>query len=128
MYAMSFPCENSRRKDEVPMTTSTPSTPGLPRQTPSLAQKYIVRTSFDGDPGIVHVAADVGEDLGLESELADGLAVCAGLLRGGGGGEFNVLDPKGIEGLGDRDFSLGVEEGVGKLLALLQKPSISERD
>jgi hypothetical protein len=96
--------------------------------TPSLAQKYTVRTSFDGDPGIVHVAADVGEDLGLESELADGLAVCAGLLRGGGGGEFNVLDPEGIEGLGDRDFSLGVEEGVGKLLALLQKPSISERD
>lgn len=25
---MSLPCENSRRKDEVPMTTSTPSTPG----------------------------------------------------------------------------------------------------
>ena len=24
---MSFPCENSRRKDEVPITTSTPSTP-----------------------------------------------------------------------------------------------------
>lgn len=27
IYAMSFPWENSRRKEEVPITTSTPSTP-----------------------------------------------------------------------------------------------------
>lgn len=32
-------------------------------------------TSLNSDPSIVHVATDVGEDLGLQSELADGLAV-----------------------------------------------------
>lgn len=34
-----------------------------------------IDTSLHGQTGIVHVAADVGQDLGLEAELADGLAI-----------------------------------------------------
>jgi hypothetical protein len=36
---------------------------------------YTIHTSLDGDSCVVHMASDVGEDLGLESELADGFAV-----------------------------------------------------
>ena len=35
-----------------------------------------VLTGFNGNAGIVHVATDVGEDLGLQPELANSLAVC----------------------------------------------------
>jgi hypothetical protein len=34
-------------------------------------------SSLDGDAGIVHMTPDVGQDLGLEAQLADGLAVRA---------------------------------------------------
>jgi len=34
-----------------------------------------VDTSLNSNLDIVHVAADVSQDLGLEAELADGLAV-----------------------------------------------------
>lgn len=34
-----------------------------------------IDTSLHGQTGIVHVAADVGQDLGLEAELADGFAI-----------------------------------------------------
>lgn len=34
-----------------------------------------IDTSLHSQAGIVHVAADVGQDLGLEAELADGLAI-----------------------------------------------------
>lgn len=66
------------------------------------------------------MAADVSQDLGLEAELADGLAILAGLLRGSGRGKLNVVDTKVVEGLGNLDLGLGVEEGVGELLALSQ--------
>lgn len=32
-------------------------------------------TSLDGDAGVVHVATNVGEDLSLEAELANSLAI-----------------------------------------------------
>ena len=41
-------------------------------------------TGLDGNSGIVHMATDVGEDLGFEAELAYSLAVESGLFRGGG--------------------------------------------
>ena len=44
----------------------------------------------------------------------------AGLLRRRGARELDVLYTKGIEGLGDGDFGLGVKERVGELLALWQ--------
>ena len=41
-----------------------------------------------------------------------------GLLRRGGARELDVLDAERIERLGDGNLGLGVEEGVGELLAL----------
>lgn len=46
------------------------------------------------------MASYVCENLGLEAELADSLAVLAGLLGSSGRGEFNVVDTEGIESLG----------------------------
>ncbi len=66
------------------------------------------------------MAADVGEDLGLQAELADGLAVEPRLLRGRGGRELDVLDTESIQRLRDGDLGLGVEEGVRKLFAPLK--------
>lgn len=59
---------------------------------------HTVHTGLDGDTRVIHVASDVGENLGaLEAELADGLAVCARLGRGGGRGELNVLDSEFVK-------------------------------
>jgi hypothetical protein len=79
-----------------------------------------VNTGCDGQLGVVHVASHVSEDLGLEAELADLLAVEAGLLAGGRRGELDVVDAKVVEGLGNLDLGSGVEEGVGELLALAE--------
>lgn len=78
-------------------------------------------TGLDSDAGIVHVAANVCENFGLESKLADGLAVSARLLRCGGRSELDVLDTECIKSLCDGDFGLGVEESIGKLLTLCMK-------
>lgn len=67
------------------------------------------------------MASDVREDLGLESELANGLAVCTRLLGGSRGGELDVLHTESIESLGDSDLSLSVEECVCKLLSLYER-------
>lgn len=56
----------------------------------------------------------------LEAELADRLAVAARLLRSSGRGQLDVVDAEVIESLGDLDLGLGVEEGVGELLAFSQ--------
>lgn len=79
-----------------------------------------VNTGLDSDPDIVHVASDVGKDLGLEAELADGLAVLAGLLRCARASELDAVNSELIKGLGDSDLGLGVEVGVGELLTLTQ--------
>lgn len=78
MYAISLPCENSRRKEEVPITTSTPSTPVIHRvrSASSIRPSACMRTSFYRDSGIVHMTPDVRQNLGLQSELADSLAIC----------------------------------------------------
>jgi len=34
-----------------------------------------LRTGFNSDAGIVHMTPNVGEDLGLQAELANGLAI-----------------------------------------------------
>lgn len=75
-------------------------------------------TSLDGDAGIVHVAANVGEDLGTETELADGLAIETRLLGGSGGGELDVLDTECVKSLGNSNLGLGVEESIGELFSL----------
>ena len=94
-------------------------------------------TSLDCYPGIVHMTPDVGEDLRLETELADGLAICttslapsidrnsrkdgrtlSRLLRCRGAGELDVLDTERIKRLRNRNLGLGIEERVRELLAL----------
>lgn len=62
----------------------------------------------------------MSQDLGLEAELADGFAILSGLLGRGRGGELDVVDAKVIEGLGNLNLGLGVEEGIGELLALTE--------
>lgn len=79
-----------------------------------------VDTSLHGQTGIVHVATDVGQDLGLEAELADGLAIPSRLLRGGGRSKLDVVDTEVVEGLGNLDLGLRVEEGVRELLTLTE--------
>jgi hypothetical protein len=80
-----------------------------------------VDTSLDSNLDIVHMAADVSQDLGLETELADGLAVETRLLRGTRRGELDAVNTKLVESLGDLDLGLGVKVGIGKLLALTQR-------
>src|SRR3569833_616674 len=80
-----------------------------------------ITSRLHGQTGVVHVAANMSQDLGLEAELADSLAVLSRLLRGGGGRELDVVDTEIIESLGDLDLGLGIEEGVGKLLALAER-------
>lgn len=80
------------------------------------------------------------QDLGLEAEIADGLAIIVGLLRGSGGGQFDVVDAKSIERLGTMEIGawsvmnanefmtgevsshlnllFGGKVGIGKLFAL----------
>ena len=77
-----------------------------------------VDSSIHSQSGIVHVAANVGQDLGLEAELADGLTIHPRLLGGGRGGELDVVDTELVESPGNLDLGLGIEEGIGKLLAL----------
>ena len=62
------------------------------------------------------MATDVGEDLGLETELADSLAVRTRLFAGGRRRELDVLDTERIKSFGDGDLGLGVKESVGELL------------
>ena len=49
-----------------------------------------VDARLDGDPGVVHVAAHMGEDLSLEAELADSLTILARLLRSSGRSELDL--------------------------------------
>lgn len=76
---------------------------------------HTVHTRLYGNASIVHVASDVSQDLGLETELADGFTVCSRLLGCGGRGEFNVLYAKVGEGLCDSDLCFRVKKGVGEL-------------
>jgi hypothetical protein len=77
-----------------------------------------MHTGFNSDASIIHVTPDVGQDLGLEAQLANGLAIQSRLFRGSGRGELDVLDTKCIESLGDSYFGLSVKEGIGELFTL----------
>lgn len=64
------------------------------------------------------MASNVGEDLGLQPELADGFAISPGLLGRHGRCELDVLHTERIEGFGDCNLGLGVKKRVGELLPL----------
>lgn len=79
-----------------------------------------VNARLDGDSRIVHVAADVSENLGLETELADSFTVPSRLFAGGGRRHLNVVDTKLIQRFRDFDLGLEVEVGIGELLAFAE--------
>lgn len=64
------------------------------------------------------MASDVGEDFGLQPELADSFAVLTGLFRRCGRSEFEVFNTEGVQCLGDGNFGVGIEESVGELFPL----------
>jgi hypothetical protein len=64
------------------------------------------------------MATDVGENFGIQTELADGFAVPPRLLGSRWRREFQILDAELVEGLGDGDLCLRVKEGIGELLPL----------
>lgn len=51
-----------------------------------------INASIDSQTCILKVTPYVRQDLSLESELSDGFAVFAGLLRAGWASELNILD------------------------------------
>lgn len=57
---------------------------GCPVSPRPITERGSARTSFDGNSSVVHVAPDVREDFGLQPELADSLAILAGLFRSSG--------------------------------------------
>lgn len=77
-----------------------------------------IDTSFHSDTSIVHVAANVRKNLGLETELADGLAVLSRLLGSCRACDFQIVNTKVIEGPGNLNLLVEVEITVGELFAL----------
>lgn len=75
---------------------------------------HTIDTGLDGNLGIFHIASNVSQDLGLETELADGLAVLAGGLRCSWRGQLDVVRSEFIESLCDFNLLGGVKIGVGK--------------
>jgi hypothetical protein len=84
----------------------------------------IILTGLNGNSGIVHVTPDVGENLGLQPELADGFAIQSGLLRCSGGSELDVLYTKGVKSLCDGNLRLGIEERICELFALCERERV----
>ncbi len=64
------------------------------------------------------MTTDVGQDFGLQTKLADGLAVPSRLFRSCRRRELYILDAEFVEGFSNGDLGLGVKECIGKLLPL----------
>ena len=75
-------------------------------------------TSLNSYPGIIHMAPNMRQNLGSQTQLAYSLAVETRLFGCSGGGQFDVLDTERIEGLSDSNLGLCIKEGICKLLAL----------
>lgn len=84
-----------------------------------------VNTTLDSLLGILHIAPDVCEDLGLEAKVADGLAVLVRLLRRDGTRQFQIVASKIAKHRCNLDLVLSGEEGVCELLAFSQSAYIS---
>jgi len=63
------------------------------------------------------MTANVGQDLALQTQGRDGLAVLVALLRGSRAGQFDVLNSELAEHLGDVDLLLSGEVGTDELLS-----------
>ena len=73
-----------------------------------------VNTSLDCYSSIVHVTSNVGENLGLQAELANCFTVLAGLLGSCRASQLDIVCAKLIEGFGNLDLLSGIEVGIGK--------------
>lgn len=106
------------RKLLVPITTSTPSAKQSVFLHLLLYLVHLTNSSLDCDSGIIHVTSDVGENLGLKSQLTNGLAILETLWGSSRAGEFDIVDTEVIEGLGDFDLLFSGEECGCELLTL----------
>ncbi len=80
-----------------------------------------VCAGLDGDARIVHMAAHMRQNLGLQAQLSDALNVEPALGAGYWRRQFQVLHAKRIEQFGNLHLLIAGEERVGKLLALSQR-------
>lgn len=79
-----------------------------------------IDSCFHSDPCIIHVASNVSEDFGFETEFADYLAISSRLFGRCRRGELDVFNSEGIKGLCYADLGVCIEESVGKLYNLDQ--------
>ena len=74
-----------------------------------------IDTCFHRNPRIIHVASNVSEDFGFETEVADYLAISSRLFRRSRRGELDIFDSEGVKSLCYADLGVCIEESVGKL-------------
>ena len=79
-----------------------------------------VHARLDGHLRVVPVAADVGQDAGVEIEPGNGAQVVQAAGRRLRRGQFQVFHPELVQPAGDADFLLGGELRIDELLPLAQ--------
>ena len=102
--SMLIPCETGRSRDDVAMSTSTPSTPV------SIA-----------DSRVVEIAANVGQEAETARGLCHRAKIRLRLRRSHRRGEFHVIDAEFVERRCDRELLLDREMGKRELLALAER-------
>ena len=83
-----------------------------------------IDSCFHSNPRIIHVASNMSEDFGFETEFTDNLAISSRLFRRCRRGELDVFDSEGVKSLRYADLGVCIEESVGKLDDLGQSPVV----
>lgn len=81
---------------------------------------HTIHTSLYRNLDVRHCTSRMCKNLGLETELADSLAIEPALLTRTWVCELNAVDTKSIQGLGNSDLGLGIKVGIGELFTLSQ--------
>jgi hypothetical protein len=81
---------------------------------------YALRTVFNRQPGIIHMAADVGQHPCPQSTGSDPFEITGALGRGSRRRQFDILNTEGIKCFGHSDTLFAGEGGTGKLLTFTQ--------
>ena len=74
-----------------------------------------IDSCFHSNPRIIHVASNMSEDFGFETEFTDYFAISSRLFRRRRRGELDVFDSEGVKSLCYADLGVCVKESVGKL-------------
>ena len=74
-----------------------------------------INSCFHSNSRIVHVASNVSEDFGFETEFTDYLAIPSRLFRRCRRGKLDIFDSEGVKSLCYADLGVCIEESVGKL-------------